>query len=93
MKELSIDVLNGLGLAWWAEITTQTPRCTYYFGPFMTKQAAEAATGGYIEDLEREAAEGITIVYKRCKPRNLTVFEDLAEMNNPGIQPAFSGQM
>ena len=93
MKELLIGLLNGLGFAWWVEITTLTPRCTYYFGPFMTKEAAEAATGGYVEDLEREAAQGITIVCKRCKPRNLTISEDFSEMNNPTIQPVFSGQM
>ena len=92
MKELSIGLLNSLGLAWWVEITTQTPRCTYYFGPFMTKGEAEAATAGYVEDLEQEAAQGITIALKRCKPGNLTIFEELAEMSNPGITPVFSGQ-
>jgi hypothetical protein len=43
--------LFGFGKAWWLEIKTNQPTCTYYFGPFERAEEAEALKGGYIEDL------------------------------------------
>ncbi len=40
MKEFLISSLNLFGLAYWIEIVTETPQCTYYFGPFLTEQEA-----------------------------------------------------
>ncbi|MBC6452706.1 MAG: DUF1816 domain-containing protein [Hormoscilla sp. SP5CHS1] len=95
MKELMISSLNALGLAWWVEIVTDTPRCTYYFGPFTNKNEAEVAQSGYIEDLEKEGAIGITVVVKRCKPINLTIFEEwVGELTAPAARtPFLNGQM
>lgn len=92
MKELLISLLNFFGLAWWVEVVTATPRCTYYFGPFLTATEANAAKVGYIEDLEHEGAQGIKVVVKRCKPGNLTIADDLGMMGDRGIWPVFSGQ-
>lgn len=92
MKELITNSLNSLGLAWWVEIVTETPRCTYYFGPFTNRNEAEVAQSGYIEDLEKEGAQGIKVVVKRCKPINLT--EWVGELGVPAVRtPVLSGQM
>lgn len=93
MKEFFINILQILGLAWWIEIVTDKPQCTYYFGPFLAKSDAEAAKGGYIEDLEREGAQGIHCQISRCKPDQLTVFDEAAERStSPPPSPIFSGQ-
>jgi hypothetical protein len=95
MKEVLTSLLDGLGLAWWVEIVTEKPRCTYYFGPFLKFQEAQAAKPGYIEDLEQENAQGITASIKRCKPTVLTIADDL-EVQVPmgkGKPPMFSGQL
>ncbi len=68
--------VNHLGLAWWVKVTTQDPKCTYYFGPFLSAQAAQEALPGYVEDLEAEQAQGIVAELKRCKPTQLTI-EDI----------------
>ena len=65
--------LDRVGLAWWVEINTSQPICTYYFGPFMSSKEAELARSGYIEDLEQEAAQGITVRIQQCKPERLTI--------------------
>jgi len=93
MKEVLIKVLNLLGLAFWVEIVTETPRCTYYFGPFVSTQEAEQAKGGYVEDLENEGAQGISVTVKRCKPTNLTIFDDLGEQTDREKMHTFSSQM
>jgi hypothetical protein len=92
MKELLISLLNFFGLAWWVEVKTSTPRCTYYFGPFLTAPEADAAKAGYIEDLENEGAQGLAVAIVRCKPIDLTVAEDLGKIGDGGMLPIFSGQ-
>lgn len=72
---------------------TRNPRCTYYFGPFLSSSDAKAALSGYVEDLENEGAQGIVINVKRCKPDALTIADDLGERIDRKVQPAFSGQM
>lgn len=87
-------IIEFLGLAFWVEIVTDNPKCTYYFGPFMGAKEAEAAKSGYIEDLENEGAQGIAVTVKRCKPSNLTIFdEDLGESINGKFMPTLSGQL
>ena len=93
MKEALINTFNSLGLAWWVEIVTQKPRCTYYFGPFLTSADAKSALKGYVEDLQVENAQGIQVNVKRCKPNNLTIAEDLGERFDRKVTPAFSGQI
>jgi Domain of unknown function (DUF1816) len=78
MKEFLTNLLNLSGLAWWVEIKTENPVCTYYFGPFVDEKAALTAKSGYIEDLENEGARSIQVIIKRCKqPSQLTVSHDL----------------
>lgn len=72
MKELLLNALEQIGMAWWVEVTTDTPKCTYYFGPFLTCSEASAHQSGYLEDLKTEGAQDIKVRMKRCKPQNLT---------------------
>lgn len=90
MNELFTSLLDSVGLAWWVEVKTETPDCTYYFGPFGEAKAAEDSKAGYVADLEQEGAQGITVSVKRCKPANLTVSNDLGEQRSQGIARAFS---
>ena len=93
VKELLINFFQNLGWAWWVEIVTQNPHCTYYFGPFLSSKEANAATIGYVEDLEQEGAMGIIVNVKRCKPDALTIADDLGERFDRQAKPVFSGQM
>ncbi|MEH2264674.1 DUF1816 domain-containing protein [Nostoc sp.] len=93
LKEVLINTFDYLGLAWWVEIVTQNPRCTYYFGPFLSSSDARLSSNGYIEDLESEGATGISVRVKRCKPNTLTIAEDLGERFDRKVQPAFGGQI
>ncbi|MDX2216631.1 MAG: DUF1816 domain-containing protein [Oculatellaceae cyanobacterium bins.114] len=81
MSEIWTNVLNTVGLAWWVEVITETPRCTYYFGPFSSSKEAEASQNGYVEDLEQEGAQGIKVNIKRCKPSSLTIYDEFSEVN------------
>ncbi|MBW4446739.1 MAG: DUF1816 domain-containing protein [Spirirestis rafaelensis WJT71-NPBG6] len=93
LKETLINTFDNFGLAWWVEIGTQKPNCTYYFGPFLSSSEAKASIKGYIEDLEVEGAQGIAVNVKRCKPSTLTIAEDLGERIDRKVKPAFSGQI
>ena len=74
------NTLNLIGQAWWIEILTAEPRCTYYFGPFAYAGEAEVAITGYVEDLQNELAQGIQTHVKRCKPDRLTIDYALDEI-------------
>lgn len=82
MNNILVNLLQAVGLAWWIEITTEFPRCTYYFGPFTREEEARAEKRGYIEDLEQEGAQGIVVTIKRCKPENLTIYEEEEVVNH-----------
>ncbi|GFE67592.1 DUF1816 domain-containing protein [Chroococcus sp. FPU101] len=92
MKELLLKLLDAVGLAYWVEITTENPRCTYYFGPFLSKSEAADAQAGYVEDLQGEGANNIAVSLKRCKPANLTIFDDREDFKKFNGVPTFSGQ-
>lgn len=93
MKELLISLLHFFGWALWIEIVTDVPRCTYYFGPFLTQKEAEVFKDGYVEDIQQEGAAGIAIRIKRCKPAKLTVDdEDFGQKRSRRIVPIFSVQ-
>ena len=81
MNEIWISILESVGLAWWVEVVTRTPACTYYFGPFASAQEAKSAKPGYILDLEEEGAQGVQVAIKRCKPSRLTIFDERSEKN------------
>jgi hypothetical protein len=92
MKETLIAILDSVGLAYWIEIKTDKPSCTYYFGPFLNSQEAKAELVGYLEDLESEGAKGIYTKIKRCKPNELTVFDEFSDRLDFKPMPRFSGQ-
>jgi hypothetical protein len=73
IPEVWTSILAFLGKAWWVEVLTTQPKCTYYFGPFSDARTANLASAGYIEDLESEFAQGIETQIKRCKPARLTI--------------------
>jgi hypothetical protein len=79
IAEVWTSILDFWGQAWWVEVSTDRPRCMYYFGPFADANAAKLAVAGYIEDLEDESAQGIRTQIKRCKPDRLTI--DLEDMS------------
>jgi Domain of unknown function (DUF1816) len=69
--------LNAYCQAWWVEILTAQPKCTYYFGPFAGAWEAEVASKGFVEDLEAEFAQGIkTKIDRHCQPDLLTIEHD-----------------
>lgn len=76
ITDIWTDILNFLGQAWWIEILTTQPQCTYYFGPFASINEANTAIPGYVEDLESELAQDIQTYIKRCKPSTLTIGGD-----------------
>jgi hypothetical protein len=68
--------LAKMGIAWWLEVITEEPKCIYYFSPFSSEYLAEVLSDGYLEDLEQEKAQVISVDIKRGQPRKLTIFED-----------------
>ncbi len=75
-EELVVSFLEKLGLAWWVEIVTHNPSCTYYFGPFVTAKNAKFSQLGYIEDIATEGSHISSIDIKQCQPKLLTITED-----------------
>lgn len=60
---------------WWIKIKTQSPKCTYFFGPFDSVDEAEHFQGGYLEDLLSEGAKELSVKIKQFHPRKLTIEE------------------
>ncbi len=94
MKEVLTKLANNLGWAYWVEIRTQSPSCTYYFGPFLNINEAKQAQSGYVEDLKQEQAVGIRVEIKRCKPAELTIIDEEGQEASQDFKPvpAFSTQ-
>jgi hypothetical protein len=90
-KNIYTSILEIFGLAVWIEIVTDSPRCTYYFGPFSSESEAEGAKIGYIEDIEAEGSKGLAVMVKRCKPEMLTIYDDSLDFKLDRFA-AFSGQ-
>ena len=61
---------------WWLKIDTQTPCCTYYFGPFDHAKEAQQTQPGFVEDLNKEGATDIMVLVSQCDPQNLTFCEE-----------------
>jgi len=88
MKELWLKILQAVGRAFWIEIITENPKCTYYFGPFLNGLEAIAAKAGYVEDLTTEGATILKLEVNRCKPPEmLTIEEDLGGDLDRGTKP------
>lgn len=81
IKNLLPDFVSKIGTSWWVKISTDSPNCIYYFGPFQNFREAQTAYPRYVEDLESEAAQGIVINIKRCKPDVLTVFDEEVKLS------------
>ncbi|WP_017298434.1 DUF1816 domain-containing protein [Nodosilinea nodulosa] len=80
----------GQNKAWWVEIKTSQPACTYYFGPFDSESEAHAAKGGYIEDLEQEGAHNIQTLVQLCSfPEQLTITDEWDTPLGGFTAPAF----
>jgi hypothetical protein len=62
--------------AWWVKVVTQSPRCTYYFGPFDSATEADLNQPGYVQDLQQEGATGIAVLISQCQPEYLTFCEE-----------------
>jgi Domain of unknown function (DUF1816) len=97
IKETLIDLLQTMGWAWWVEIITEQPNCTYYFGPFLSRHEAQAAEAGYGEDLWQEGVENMSVQIKRCQPAEVTLPGDtegrftspLPKISSPSIGNLF----
>lgn len=76
IEQIFVSYLEQMGKAWWVKISTKNPDCIYYFGPFVSHREAQLSQLGYIEDLERERPQLISIEIKQCQPKELTIFED-----------------
>ncbi len=88
MKEITTKLFNTFGWAYWVKITTANPVCTYYFGPFISHKEADTAKPGFVEDLKEEGAKEIKVGIERCKPKQLTIFDELNE--NKDFKQVFS---
>lgn len=71
---LGEDAISAWG--WWIELQTAQPSCLYYFGPFANVSEAENSKLGYIQDLQEEGAQNITVKVRWCKPEQLTILRD-----------------
>ncbi len=76
IEEVLIPDVEKLELAWWIEIITLQPHCTYYFGPFSSAAEAESARLGYIEDLQQEGVVEMKVQIEQCQPSALTIYND-----------------
>jgi hypothetical protein len=84
--------LFGFNKAWWLEIKTSHPSCTYYFGPFDSEAEAESLRSGYIDDLEKEGAQEIRFTLHHCShPETLTIVDEPDSPLGGFTTPAFSG--
>lgn len=61
---------------WWVKITSISPHCIYYFGPFASFDEAQQHQDGYLQDIESEGAQDISLSIERSNPHYLTIFED-----------------
>ena len=77
---------NKLGLAWWAEIETEQPSCTYWFGPFITKRNLKENISSFIKDLSDEGSKNIKHSFVRCKKD-----EPLTVVNNNETRILWNG--
>ncbi|MEO1400475.1 MAG: DUF1816 domain-containing protein [Cyanobacteria bacterium J06635_1] len=74
MKDLFSNLMGIFTKSWWIEVSTGSPKCVYYFGPFDTEADATAAKAGYLQDLEQEGAQGLEVtISRREDPTELTV--------------------
>lgn len=62
---------------WWVEVDTDSPKRTYYFGPYDSREEASDNTTSYIRDLEKKGAKKISINIKQGRqPTELRASEE-----------------
>lgn len=62
---------------WWVEVDTDSPKHTYYFGPYDSREEASNSSNGYIRDLEKKGAKKISINIKQGRqPTQLRASEE-----------------
>ena len=49
-----LNILNFLGLAWWAKVETKGPDVVYWFGPFISKDRLEIKLKTFLKDISHE---------------------------------------
>lgn len=74
MKSLVNQLIGLYRKNWWLQISTESPYCDYFFGPFESESEAVKARPGYVEDLEQEGSELLSVsVVRRQAPTELTI--------------------
>ena len=62
---------------WWVEVDTDSPKRTYYFGPYDSREEASNQTTSYIRNLEKKGAKKISINIKQGRqPTELRASEE-----------------
>ena len=51
---------NGLGLAWWARVSTQGPDVVYWYGPFVRRRTLESQLQAFLDDLRAESPAALS---------------------------------
>ncbi|MCT0198275.1 DUF1816 domain-containing protein [Synechococcus sp. CS-1325] len=73
------SLANGLGLAWWAKVQTESPDVIYWFGPFLRRRELENKLPAFLADLQAEAPASLSHEVVR-----LNRGEPLTELLGPG---------
>lgn len=73
------SLANGLGLAWWAKVKTESPDVIYWFGPFLRRHELESKLPAFLADLQAEAPVSLHHEVVR-----LNRGEPLTELLGPG---------
>lgn len=61
---------------WWIEVRTYQPACTYFFGPFDSRNEAIWHQSGFLEDIQEEQPMGMMINIHQAEPDQLTLFDE-----------------
>ncbi|MFW6357836.1 MAG: DUF1816 domain-containing protein [Chroococcales cyanobacterium] len=80
--DLVLSCVDRIGLAWWIQVVTESPSCIYYFGPFTSAKLAHKHLFGYLEDLEQEEANIVSVDIKQTQPKVFTVEGESVEAFN-----------
>lgn len=76
-RQISSLNVENQELAWWIEVRTYQPACTYFFGPFESRNEAIWNQSGYLEDIQAEQPMGIMTNISQTQPEQLTIDESL----------------
>ncbi|PSN19415.1 hypothetical protein C7271_07410 [filamentous cyanobacterium CCP5] len=74
-SQLSAPDRGNQDLSWWIKVTTYQPACTYFFGPFESRNEAIWHQPGFLEDLQAEQPMGLMVDFFRGEPEALTIVD------------------